>query len=165
MEELADTPAFRDHKENEFPHGATDPGAKLDRRELMKVMAASAAFAGLTGCTKLPTQQIVPYVRQPEQIVPGKPLFYATAVTLGGIATGVLVESHMARPTKVEGNPDHPGSLGRKRCLCPGFDLGTLPIRIGPRRKFMTGESEAGLHFRTNCRPRSERKKATTARV
>ena len=111
IQELADTPEFRDHKENEFPHGANDPGAKLDRRELMKVMAASAAFAGLTGCTKLPTQKIVPYVRQPEQIVPGKALFYATAVTLGGVATGVLVESHMGRPTKVEGNPDHPGSL------------------------------------------------------
>jgi MoCo/4Fe-4S cofactor protein with predicted Tat translocation signal len=112
LEELADTPEFRAHLENEFPHGPNDPAAKLDRRELMKVMAASAAFAGLTGCTKLPTQKIVPYVRQPEQIIPGKPLFYATAVTLGGVATGVLVESHMARPTKIEGNPDHPGSLG-----------------------------------------------------
>jgi len=112
LDELADTPEFRDHKENEFPHGANDPEAKLDRRELMKVMAASAAFAGLSGCTKLPTQKIVPYVRQPEEIIPGKPLFYATAVTLGGVATGVLVESHMARPTKIEGNPDHPGSLG-----------------------------------------------------
>ena len=112
LEELADTPEFRNHKENEFPHGANDPEAKLDRRDLLKVMAASAAFAGLTGCTKLPTQKIVPYVRQPEEIIPGKPLFYATAVTLGGVATGVLVESHMARPTKIEGNPDHPGSLG-----------------------------------------------------
>ena len=112
LEELAGTQEFRDHQENEFPHGANDPDAKLDRRELMKVMAASAAFAGLSGCTKLPTQKIVPYVRQPEEIIPGKPLFYATAVTLGGVATGVLVESHMARPTKIEGNPDHPGSLG-----------------------------------------------------
>src|SRR5580704_17850830 len=112
LDELADTPEFRNHKENEFPHGANDPEAKIDRRELLKVMAASAAFAGLTGCTKLPNQKIVPYVRQPEEIIPGKPLFYATAVTLGGVATGVLVESHMARPTKIEGNPDHPGSLG-----------------------------------------------------
>jgi molybdopterin-containing oxidoreductase family iron-sulfur binding subunit len=101
LDELADTPEFRNHKENEFPHGANDPEAKLDRRDILKVMAASAAFAGLTGCTKLPTQKIVPYVRQPEEIIPGKPLFYATAVTLGGVATGVLVESHMARPTKI----------------------------------------------------------------
>jgi MoCo/4Fe-4S cofactor protein with predicted Tat translocation signal len=124
LDELADTPEFRDHKENEFPHGANDPEAKLDRRELMKVMAASAAFAGLSGCTKLPTQKIVPYVRQPEEIIPGKPLFYATAVTLGGVATGVLVESHMARPTKIEGNPDHPGSLGASDAFAQASILG-----------------------------------------
>ncbi len=124
LDELADTPEFRDYKENEFPHGAGDPNAKLDRRELLKVMAASAAFAGLSGCTKLPTQKIVPYVRQPEQIIPGKPLFYATATTLGGVATGILVESHMARPTKVEGNPDHPASLGASDSFAQASILG-----------------------------------------
>jgi MoCo/4Fe-4S cofactor protein with predicted Tat translocation signal len=124
LDELAGTPEFRDHAENEFPHGANDPNATLDRRELLKVMAASAAFAGLTGCTKLPTQTIVPYVREPEQIIPGKPLFYATAVTLGGVATGVLVESHMSRPTKVEGNPDHPGSLGASDSFAQASILG-----------------------------------------
>src|SRR6202171_2694182 len=66
LDELAGTPEFRDHAQNEFPHGANDPTATLDRRELLKVMASSAALAGLTGCTKLPTQHIVPYVRQPE---------------------------------------------------------------------------------------------------
>ncbi len=125
LDELADTAEFRNHKENEFPHGATDPAeAKLDRRDLLKVMAASAAFAGLSGCTKLPTQKIVPYVRQPEEIIPGKPLFYASAVTLGGVATGVLVESHMARPTKIEGNPDHPGSLGATDAFSQASILG-----------------------------------------
>jgi MoCo/4Fe-4S cofactor protein with predicted Tat translocation signal len=124
LDELADTPEFRNHKENEFPHGANDPQAKIDRRDLLKVMAASAAFAGLTGCTKLPTQKIVPYVRQPEEIIPGKALFYATAVTLGGVATGVLVESNMARPTKVEGNPDHPGSLGATDAFSQASILG-----------------------------------------
>src|SRR6267378_558695 len=124
LDELGDTPEFREHAENEFPHGANDPNAKLDRRELMKVMAASAAFAGLSGCTKLPTQKIVPYVRQPEQIIPGKPLFYATAVTLGGVASGILVESHMARPTKVEGNPDHPSSLGASDAFAQASVLG-----------------------------------------
>src|SRR5689334_5142592 len=124
LDELADTPEFRDHLENEFPHGANDPGASLDRREILKVMAASAAFAGLTGCTKLPTQQIVPYVRQPEQIIPGKALYYATAVTLGGVATGVLVESHLARPTKIEGNPDHPASLGASDSFAQAAVLG-----------------------------------------
>src|SRR5205085_1708162 len=103
---------FVRHLENEFPHGPDDTHATFDRREILKVMAASAALAGLTGCTKLPTQKIVPYVRQPENMTPGKSLFYATAMALGGVGTGLLVESHMGRPTKVEGNPDHPASLG-----------------------------------------------------
>ena len=124
LEELADTPEFRNHLENEFPHGPNDPDTKFDRRDLLKVMAASAAFAGLSGCTKLPTQKIVPYVRQPEEIVPGKPLFYATATTLGGVATGILVESHMGRPTKIEGNPDHPGSLGAADAFSQASILG-----------------------------------------
>ena len=75
-------------------------------------MAASAAMAGLSACTKLPTEKIVPYVNPPEQIIPGRPLFYATSFTHGGVSSGVLVESHTGRPTKIEGNPEHPGSLG-----------------------------------------------------
>ena len=75
-------------------------------------MGASLALAGVSACTKQPAEVIVPYVRAPEELVPGKPLFYATAVTLGGYATGVLVESHEGRPTKIEGNPEHPASLG-----------------------------------------------------
>jgi molybdopterin-containing oxidoreductase family iron-sulfur binding subunit len=90
----------------------TPSGSALDRRELFKFVGASLALAGATACTRQPTEKIVPYVRQPEEIVPGKPLFYATAMTVGGFATGLLVESHMGRPTKVEGNPLHPASLG-----------------------------------------------------
>ena len=54
----------------------------------------------------------MPYVRQPEELIPGRPLFFATAATLGGVANGVLVESHEGRPTKIEGNPEHPATLG-----------------------------------------------------
>ena len=171
LDELADTPEFRDHAENEFPHGANDPDAKLDRRELLKVMAASAAFAGLTGCTKLPTQHIVPYVRQPEQIIPGKPLFYATAVTMGGVASGILVESHMARPTKVEGNPDHPASLGASDVFAQASILGLYDPdrsqaeihdgRVGSWTEFqnqlsmaLAGETKsngAGIRIVTSC--------------
>ena len=111
LDELAETPEYREFLEKEFPH---DPAKEegVPRRDVLKFMAASAALAGLSACTKLPEEKIVPYVVAPEEIVPGKPLFYATAMPHGGAAAGVLVESHMGRPTKIEGNTMHPGSLG-----------------------------------------------------
>jgi molybdopterin-containing oxidoreductase family iron-sulfur binding subunit len=112
LDELAGSPRYQEFLDHEFPHDPEKEEAGATRRDLLKLMAASAALAGLTGCTKLPTQKIVPYVRAPEEIVPGRPLFYATAMPLGGIALGLLVESHMGRPTKTEGNPQHPASLG-----------------------------------------------------
>ncbi|MGB7309858.1 MAG: TAT-variant-translocated molybdopterin oxidoreductase [Candidatus Acidiferrales bacterium] len=120
LEQLSDTPEYRKFLENEFPvipakpelanKVATSDG--VDRRDVLKLMAASAAMAGLGACTKLPTEKIVPYVHPPEEIIPGRPLFYATSIPQSGVAAGVLVESHMGRPTKMEGNPEHPGSLG-----------------------------------------------------
>ena len=112
MEELAETEEYKAFRDREFAVDDTDEPGGVSRRNLLKLMGASAVLAGLTACTKLPTEKIVPYVSPPEEIVPGKPLFYATALPLGGFATGVLVESHMGRPTKVEGNPEHPASLG-----------------------------------------------------
>ena len=82
------------------------------RRNFLKLMGASLALAGLTACTRQPTEHIMPYVRQPEDLIPGRPLFFATATTLNGVANGVLVESHEGRPTKMEGNPEHPATLG-----------------------------------------------------
>ncbi|MBO0862306.1 MAG: TAT-variant-translocated molybdopterin oxidoreductase [Chloracidobacterium sp.] len=117
LEELADTAKFREFLHREFP--AVNPSEAdpswLDpagRRNFLKLMSASLAFAGLTACTNQPKEYIVPYVKNPEGMVPGKPQFYATAMPLGGVASGLLVESHEGRPTKIEGNPDHPGSLG-----------------------------------------------------
>ena len=113
LDELAGTPEYRDFLACEFPHDPRADAKGVSRRSALKLMAASAALAGLTACTKLPTEKIVPYAQQqPEDFVPGKPLFYATAMPLAGYATGLLVESHMGRPTKVEGNPSHPASLG-----------------------------------------------------
>ncbi len=99
--------------------------AGLDRRELLRLGGVSLALAGLTACTRQPAEKIVPYVRQPEEIVPGQPLFFATAMTLGGYATGLLVESNMGRPTKAEGNPLHPASLGATDSFCQAalYDL------------------------------------------
>jgi molybdopterin-containing oxidoreductase family iron-sulfur binding subunit len=112
LDELAQTQEFKNYLHHEFPNAPKEASRQVNRRDVLKFMAASAAFAGLTACTKLPPEKIVPYVKAPEEIVPGKPLFYATAMPFSGIATGVLVESHMGRPTKIEGNPDHPASLG-----------------------------------------------------
>src|SRR5438128_1509676 len=96
----------------EFPKGASEWIDAVSRRGFLKLMGSSLALAGMTACTKQPFEPIVPYVRQPEEVVPGRPLFFATAFTLGGYATPLLVESHMYRPTKIEGNADHPASQG-----------------------------------------------------
>lgn len=114
LDELADTHEFREFLAKEFPRQAAPLESSLDRRGFMKLLGASLAFAGLTSCARpiLADEKIVPYVRAPEEIVPGKPLFFATAITYGGLAEGLLAESHQGRPTKVEGNPDHPASLG-----------------------------------------------------
>jgi molybdopterin-containing oxidoreductase family iron-sulfur binding subunit len=113
LEELASSDGFQELLEREFPRQAAEwQGDAAGRRHFLKVMGASLALAGLSACTRQPTETIVPYVRQPEEVIPGKPLFFATAVPLAAVAMGVLVESHLGRPTKVEGNPDHPASLG-----------------------------------------------------
>jgi MoCo/4Fe-4S cofactor protein with predicted Tat translocation signal len=112
LEELSETKQYRDFLENEFPANADKGTDGINRRDVLKLMAASAAMGGLGACTKLPTEKIVPYVRPPEEIIPGRPLFYATSMPSEGVATGLLVESHMGRPTKIEGNSEHPGSLG-----------------------------------------------------
>ncbi len=96
----------------EFPTGAKVWDDDPSRRTFLKLMGASLALAGASGCSTQQAEKIVPYVRAPEQIVPGKPLHYATTLSAAGAAVGVLVESHMGRPTMIEGNPDHPASLG-----------------------------------------------------
>src|ERR1700679_4106571 len=112
LEELAGSPAFQEALHREFPKGASEWVDSVSRRGFLKVMGASMALAGMTGCVRLPLEPIVPYVRQPEAMIPGRPMFYATACTLGGYARPLLVESHLGRPTKVEGNDQHPASLG-----------------------------------------------------
>ncbi|MEQ1869784.1 MAG: TAT-variant-translocated molybdopterin oxidoreductase [Vicinamibacterales bacterium] len=139
LDELADEPSFRERLYKEFPtevETITDPST---RRTFLKLMGASLALAGVTACTKQPVEMIVPYVRQPEELVPGKPLYFATAMTLGGVATGLVVESHEGRPTKIEGNPQHPGSLGAADVFAQAEILGLYdPDRL--RTLTNTGE-------------------------
>jgi MoCo/4Fe-4S cofactor protein with predicted Tat translocation signal len=113
LEELAESEQFKDFLFREFPRHASEwVGGDVSRRRFLQVAGASLALGGLTACVRQPSEKIVPYVNQPEEVVLGNPLFFASALTLGGYATGVLVESHTGRPTKVEGNPEHPASLG-----------------------------------------------------
>ncbi len=117
LDELADTAEFRELLEGEFPAQADECRDEVGRRRFMKLMAASFALAGLSGCTRQPEERIAPFARFPEQTIPGNPLYFASAASLGGYAEGVLVESHMGRPTKVDGNPRHPASLGASTAL------------------------------------------------
>jgi molybdopterin-containing oxidoreductase family iron-sulfur binding subunit len=112
LEELAESDKFYELLHREFPEQASEWNDPRGRRKFLKLMGASLALAGLTACTRQPTETIAPYAKQPEELVLGHPLFYATAMSLNGAAIGLLVESHEGRPTKVEGNKDHPASLG-----------------------------------------------------
>jgi MoCo/4Fe-4S cofactor protein with predicted Tat translocation signal len=112
LEELADENAFGELLEREFPRQASEWIDPVTRRGFLKLAGASMALAGLVGCTKQPLEQILPYVRQPEELIPGVPIFYATGMPFGGHIQPLLVETHEYRPTKVEGNPDHGASLG-----------------------------------------------------
>ena len=120
LEDYADTPAFREWAEREFPALASelsrhDVESGMARRRFLRLMGASMAlatgFAGLTGCRR-DEHRIQAYKTKPEEIIPGKALYYATTMVLGGKPMGILAETHQGRPTKLEGNPNHPASLG-----------------------------------------------------
>ena len=108
--EFADSAAFREALAAEFPEGAEKPDG-VSRRSFVALMGASLGLAGVTGCRR-PAEKILPYTKAPEEIIPGRPMFYATAMPLHGTAIGLLVETHEGRPTKLEGNPKHPDSQG-----------------------------------------------------
>ena len=124
LEELAGTDTFQHYLHREFPENATEWTDPVGRRKFLGLMGASLALAGVSGCAIRTPEKIVPWVKAPEDVIPGRPQFYATSMTLDGLATGLLVESHSGRPTKVEGNPDHPASLGRTGTFAQAATLG-----------------------------------------
>ena len=125
LDELQGGAAFQEALENEFPRQAVPLGLGVDRRRFMQLMGASLALGGAAACTKQPPEQLVPYVKQPEEMIPGLPLYFATAAPMGnGYALGVLATSHMGRPTKIEGNPEHPASLGSTDVFAQASVLG-----------------------------------------
>ncbi len=175
LEEVANTEAFQKFLAAELPHQMAASIAEAarggsTRREFLKLMGAALAMAGLTGCSpQQPRETIVPYVIAPETIVPGKPLFYATSINLGGYAFGVLAENHLGRPTKLEGNPQHPASVGGTNALVQAALLGLYdPDRakvvtrggqintwesfldeLNPRLETLAANGGAGLHLLT----------------
>ncbi len=124
LEEIADGPDFQEMLHREFPEQASEWGNAFSRRNFLKMMAASLALAGLQGCTREPQERIVPYVRPPANLVPGRAMHFASAMPLRGVGLGVLVTSREGRPIKIEGNPDHPESLGASNVFMQASILG-----------------------------------------
>ncbi len=109
--QLDEHPESRAFLEREFPEGASELPEGVTRREMMMLLGASLSLAGLAGCRR-PAEEIVPYATAPEEVVPGIPRYYATTMPFRRSAYGLIVESHEGRPTKIEGNPSHPSTLG-----------------------------------------------------
>jgi len=112
LEELAEDPGFDEMVHREFPRLASEWPEGCSRRDFLRLAGASLALAGLAGCTKQPLEPIVPYVVQPERIVLGVPLYFATAFPVSGIARPIIVKSMEGHPIKVEGNPQSGANLG-----------------------------------------------------
>jgi molybdopterin-containing oxidoreductase family iron-sulfur binding subunit len=124
LDEVGGSPAFQKMVDDEFMPGVSTWSDPPSRRRLLELMGATLGLAGLTACTQQPEEKIVPYVQSPEDMIPGRPLYFATSIPRTGYATGVLVESHTGRPTRIDGNPQHPASLGATDATTQGIALG-----------------------------------------
>ncbi|HEV2800292.1 MAG TPA: TAT-variant-translocated molybdopterin oxidoreductase [Pyrinomonadaceae bacterium] len=140
LEELAESGQFEEFLHTEFPRQAGEWDDEVGRRTFLKLMGASLALAGLTSCSYQPPETVVPFVRQPAELVPGKPLFFATAMPFPGGAAGLFVRSNEGRPTHVEGNPDHPTSgtperpLGERVAATDIFSIASILSLYDPDR-------------------------------
>ena len=131
LNQLAETPEFQQWAEREFPAGASDLLDPKSRRTMLKLMGASFGLAGLTACTR-PVEHILPNAKGIEDYVPGQSYHYATVYSMGGHTSGLLVEAHDGRPTKIEGNTEHPSSLGAATALAQASILNLYdPDRSG----------------------------------
>jgi len=159
LEELSDDPHFADLLHREFPRAASEWDESVDRRDFLKLMGASLALAGMAGCGKPADQYIVPYVKQPEGLVLGKPQHYATVMPFGGDALGVLVESHEGRPTKIEGNPEHPSSLGATDVFAQAAVLDLYDPDRSKTPMYM-GQLDTWQHFQSEAAGQATSQKA-----
>src|ERR1700756_4663796 len=146
LEELADQKAFGDLLEREFPQQASEWIDPVSRRGFLKLAGASLALAGLAGCTKQPDEPIYPYVKAPEDLLLGKPMYFATAQPFVTGAVPVLIKSDEFRPIKVDGNPDHAYNRGSSDV----FSQGTLLDLYDPDRSqkvLYRGETDSWGEF------------------
>ena len=151
VDELANTAEFQAAVEKEFPSAAQEWIDPVSRRGFMKLMGASMALAGLAGCTKQPDEPIYPYVKQPEDLVLGKPNYFATANPLVAGAVPLLVKSDQFRPIKIDGNPDHAYNAGSSDV----FSQGALLDLYDPDRSQHTtyeGENREWAEFAQELR-------------
>ncbi len=161
IDELAGTAEFQAAVEREFPAAAQEWLDPVSRRGFMKLMGASMALAGLSGCTKQPDEPIYPYVKAPEDLILGKPNYFATAHPFVTGAVPVLVKSDQFRPIKVDGNPEHPYNQGASDV----FTQGTLLDLYDPdRSKHATfrGESRSWIEFAQALRDKATESKDGT---
>jgi MoCo/4Fe-4S cofactor protein with predicted Tat translocation signal len=125
LAQIEDRPEFRAALENEFlEEGPSELPDGITRRDMMLLLGASLSLAGATGCIRRPVEEIVPFVNVPEDTVPGIPKYYATTMPFRRSAYGLIVESHEGRPTKIEGNPSHPSTLGASSSIVQASVLG-----------------------------------------
>ena len=148
LEELAGAAPAAEVSSHEFLERVEEWLNGPNRRDFLRVSAASLALAGVSGCAYQPAESIVPYVQAPEEVIPGRPLFFATAVPIDGFACGVVVKSEMGRPIKIEGNPAHPASLGATDIFGQAALLG---LYDPDRSQLVTrgGRIETWEHFQT----------------
>lgn len=123
LDQLSGSGKFDQFLHREFPQGASELNDGMSRRKFFTLMSASMALAGLAGCRR-PVEKIIPYVIEPENIIPGIPLHYATTMSFGTRAYGLVVKSNEGRPTKIEGNPAHPSTLGSSNSFLQASILG-----------------------------------------
>jgi molybdopterin-containing oxidoreductase family iron-sulfur binding subunit len=117
LDAFVDDPDFGNYMQANYPReAAIVEGAGMNRRSFLKLMGASMVLGGLTlsGCAPARPEHeaIIPYVRNPENLIPGKPLFFASTIVTGGVGVGIVIETHEGRPHRVDSNPNHPGSAG-----------------------------------------------------
>lgn len=140
-----DAAGYAARRRDEFHPDAFGEDDGSSRRSFLKVMGASMAFAGLAGCRR-PVEETLPYVRKPQDVTPGIANYYATAMPLGGVLHGLVVESHEGRPTKVEGNPQHPVSKGKS----DGFAQASILNLYDPDRSRRVMRRRDGVVSATN---------------